>query len=503
MALPPGDQSPRILAGPRARTSAGVEAVELAASVGLFLDPWQESVLDYTLRERPNGSWAAFEVGLCVPRQNGKGSILEARELAGLLLFGEQLIIHSAHEFKTSIEAMRRLEGLLVESGVRFKPRNSHGQEGFEIPAQDLVPKGARIMFQTRTKAGGRGLSGDLVILDEAMILTTEAVGALMPTLAARPNPQIWYTGSAVDENVHANGEVFSSVRQRAIDGDSPRLCYMEWSNKPGADPADPHVRAQSNPGVGYRITHEYIDAEYQALKHSPRTFAVERLGIGVWPKMMGTRVPVISAEAWNQMGPLSKQTAKLTGPRTVVVERTSDRRTWVIAAAQRTADGRVHLEIGYSRPVSDAEAVGAVVEVVGAWNPAVVVISARSSADELTPLLERSGIELTMANTADEAEAAGGFLNAALDGRLSHSNQPDMNAAVGSAVKRELPGGGGRFAWDRDADSSAAQLWAVTLAHWALLKFAVETVVPAAPMTDHGHTSVRGSEFDVLTAAF
>jgi predicted amidohydrolase YtcJ len=62
-----------------------VEAVELAASAGLVLDDWQQHVLVSALGERPDalGTWAAFEVGLVVPRQCGKGGVLEARELAG------------------------------------------------------------------------------------------------------------------------------------------------------------------------------------------------------------------------------------------------------------------------------------------------------------------------------------------------------------------------------------------------------------------------------------
>ena len=91
---------PRIGTWPKARSSAGTEAVELAASAGLILDDWQRFALECALGEDRDGRWAAFEVGLVVPRQNGKGSILEARELAGLFLFGEQLILHSAHEFK-------------------------------------------------------------------------------------------------------------------------------------------------------------------------------------------------------------------------------------------------------------------------------------------------------------------------------------------------------------------------------------------------------------------
>ena len=34
------------------------------------------------LGEKPDGRWAADEVGIVVPRQDGKGAIFEARELA-------------------------------------------------------------------------------------------------------------------------------------------------------------------------------------------------------------------------------------------------------------------------------------------------------------------------------------------------------------------------------------------------------------------------------------
>ena len=89
-----GVQRPRLLHLPdRISSSAGQEAAELAASAGLVLDDWQRFVLDVGLSERADGQWSAFEVGLIVPRQNGKGSVLEARELAGLFLFGERLIL--------------------------------------------------------------------------------------------------------------------------------------------------------------------------------------------------------------------------------------------------------------------------------------------------------------------------------------------------------------------------------------------------------------------------
>lgn len=91
-----GRQEPRVSYAPPSVSSTGQEAIELAALAGLELDPWQQYVLGAALGERKDGTWAAKEVGLCLSRQNGKGSILEARELAGLFLLDEPLIVHSA-----------------------------------------------------------------------------------------------------------------------------------------------------------------------------------------------------------------------------------------------------------------------------------------------------------------------------------------------------------------------------------------------------------------------
>ncbi|TDD80915.1 hypothetical protein [Actinomadura rubrisoli] len=78
-----GVAEPRICTVPKFATSAGQECIDLAAKAGLCLDPWQRWVLDRALDEQGDGRWAAFEVGLLVPRQNGKSAIFEARVLAG------------------------------------------------------------------------------------------------------------------------------------------------------------------------------------------------------------------------------------------------------------------------------------------------------------------------------------------------------------------------------------------------------------------------------------
>jgi phage terminase large subunit-like protein len=182
-----GAQRPRLLHLPDFASSTGIEAVELAAMAGLELDEWQQFVLLNALGEGADGRWAAKEVGVEVPRQNGKGGLLEARELAGLFLLDEKLIIHSAHEFATANEALERMHDLLSGCPTLWRRvrvvKRSHGEEGV------YLRDGRRLRYKTRTKGGGRGFSADCVILDEAMVIPEAMHGALMPTLSARPEP--------------------------------------------------------------------------------------------------------------------------------------------------------------------------------------------------------------------------------------------------------------------------------------------------------------------------
>ncbi|BDX30943.1 hypothetical protein TUM20985_14900 [Mycobacterium antarcticum] len=83
----------------------------MAASLGITLDPWQENVLQAAMGERRDGTWAARQVALSTPRQNGKSELIVLRALAGILLFDEQKIIVSAHQQDTAREVFgRRME---------------------------------------------------------------------------------------------------------------------------------------------------------------------------------------------------------------------------------------------------------------------------------------------------------------------------------------------------------------------------------------------------------
>jgi hypothetical protein len=443
--------------------SAGAEAVDLAHLAGLHLDPWEAFVLRESLGERPDGKWAAREVGVVVSRQNGKGAILEARELAGLFLLGERLIIHSAHQFDTSLEAFRRLL-FLVENTADFSRRvkrvsRSHGEEGIELLG------GQRIRFRTRTKGGGRGFTSDCLILDEAMALDEAAHGALFPTLSARPNPQIWYTGSAVDQQVHEHGVVLARVRERGIRGDDEMLAYFEWSTDrelakiDAAHATDPAVWARANPGLGIRISAEHVALEQRSM--DPRTFAVERLGAGDWPSADGLVASAISPEVWANG---TDRASAPVDPVCFAFDVTPDRSSTAISVAGRRADGRFHVEV-----IDHRRGTGwmpdRLAELVLKHRPVGVVCDATGPAASLLGPLARLKVDVTPVSAKEHAQACGMLFDACEQDTLRHLGTGELTAAIRGAVKRPL---GDAWAWSRKNSSvDISPLVACTLALW------------------------------------
>jgi hypothetical protein len=452
------------MTAPPAVASSGQEACELAAMAGLVLDPWQQMVLQHALGEREDGKWSAFEVGLVVSRQNGKGAVLEARMLAGLYLLKERLIIFSSHLFDTSLEAFRRLLFLVentpeLDSRVRRVSR-SHGEEGIELKG------GQRVRFRTRTKGGGRGFTADCLILDEAMFLPEATVGALLPTLSARPNPQVWYTGSSVDQFIHDDGVVLARVRQRGHVGD-PSLAYFEWSlphMAPGHvsldELSDRESWRQANPGFGLRISPEHIANEARSMDH--RTFVVERLGVGDWPDPDSGVRSVIQIETWMA---LTDPVSAMKDPVVLAFDVAPDRSMATVAAAGVRDDGLAHVEvIDYRR--GTGWVVGRIEELVGKHAPSMVVCDGSGPAASLMLELERLGIEITPVTGKEHSMACGLLFDAVEQGKLRHLGSNELASAVRGAVKRPL---GDAWAWSRRTSSvDISPLVAVTLAHWA-----------------------------------
>lgn len=443
-----GAQRPRVHSGPRFSTSAGAEAVELAAELGLFLDPWQAFVLEQSLGEKPDGRWAAFQVCLLCPRQNGKGSILEARELAGLFLFGEKKITHSAHEAKTAKDHFERMESLLRNAGYgddKVVFRRSTTEVSILVKST-----GCKLHFYTRTTHGGRGLGGDVVVLDEAYALTRDQMAALMPTMSARSlrgNPQMWFTSSAG----FAGSDVLSEKKRQGEEGGSS-LAYFDWSADPDADLSDRAAWAQANPGLGMRISEEFIAAELPDL--GPERFGRERLGLWDQSDAGG----VFGLGRWEACTSISEQ-PPLSGLALAVSLDSS--KSAIVGAG--VAGPRIEVKPLQYGPGTDWVADRAVQ--VQSMHRVPLIVDSRGPAAHLIPALEAAGVDVRPASTSEVLDGCAGFFELVTSGRLSHADYPDLTSAVKGAKTRMV---GDRWAWGRRTSrDDVSPLEAATLAAW------------------------------------
>jgi hypothetical protein len=445
-----GSQSPRICSFPPFVSTAGDEAVQLAARAGLMLDPWQQLVLRNALGEQSNGLWSAFEVGLVVPRQNGKGSVLEALELAALFLADPgappPLILHSAHEFKTSAEHFRRMR-TLVENAPLFNRqvriiRTAAGAEAIELHS------GARLRFVTRSGGSGRGFSADLIVIDEAYNLTAESMAAVLPTLSARPNPQIWYTSSAGMES----SDQLARVRERGLTGSDPSLAYFEWSAADGVSLDDRESWAEANPALGLRIPERFVVSERAALPDEQ--FGRERLGL--WADRNTTTA--VDPLMWAALADPEAERSVLP----VFGVAVAPDRSWsAVAAAWRREDGKLQValtEAGY-RP--DATWVSDQVASLRLRAPGCRVwvdTAARGLSEDVAE-----------PSQGEQAQADNALVDAILAGSVRHGADPAVDVAVRSA--RWKPTGDTRILDRRKGDRDISPLRAVSLAAWGVVQ--------------------------------
>lgn len=448
-----GAQRPRVHSGPKFSTSAGQEASELAAEMGLFLDPWQQWVLEQSLGEKADGRWAAPQVCLLCPRQNGKGSILEARELAGLFLFGEKKITHSAHEAKTAKDHFERMESLLRNAGYgddKVVYRRSTTEVSIFVKET-----GCKLHFYTRTDNGGRGLGGDVVVLDEAYALTRDQMAALMPTMAARSlhgSTQMWFTSSAG----FADSEVLAGKKKQG-EANDPVLAYFDWSASPHSDLTDRAAWAEANPGLGFRISEEFIAQELPDL--GEERFGRERLGL--WAD--ASSKVVLTEEAWQACrDPDSRRVGEVV----FAVDASLDRDACSISVAGLNAQGRTHVELVDWRP-GVAWAAERLVDLTLKHKPRAVVVDAAGTAASLVPALEAAKVPLVVTTAQSMKRACGAFYDAVQDVTLAHTGlEPRLNLAAMSAGKRQLEDA---WAWNRRGPADITPIVASTLAFYGL----------------------------------
>lgn len=456
----------------------GDAAVEWCRKHKLRLDPEQEFMLRSMLGLDGEGRWQSFEFGLSAPRQNGKGEVLLARELFGLYELGEMLIVHSAHEFKTSarhferlVEAIRKnddLHRLVERSGPSNRVvgfRYTHGDESITLQ------NGARVEFRTRTKSGLKGVDDvALLVLDEAQILSEWAHGTMVPTLRAsiaERGPQLVYAGNAPDEEKDDHAIVWTRVRERALAGDDPSLVYHEYSLDFESPDEVPEEVAQDPDSwrlvnwamVRGRVSEAHMAKEIRLLGW--RQFITELLNVGAYPDTELVAGAVVDMETWAD---LEDPESVLEDPVCLAFDVSPDRRT-SISAAGRNQRGEPHIELVNSRAGTGWVA-ERLAELYERHEVIEVACDGFGPSSSIANKIDDVGIKVRRLNSGDYADACGTFANEVDEKRLRHIGQNELTTAVRGARTRPLVD---RWAWSRSkSKTDPGPLIASTLALWS-----------------------------------
>jgi hypothetical protein len=456
--------------------AAAEEAIELADAYGVAdgnpLAESQKITLRNGLGERADGSWAATRIADFGPRQGtGKNDKIAARELAGLLLFGEQLIIHTAHEFPTANESFLRLVAVFdAWDDLRRKVsriRYANGEQGIELRT------GQRLKYRARTGGSGRGFAkADLVVYDEAQHLAREHVAASGPAKLANPNAQTWYAGSGG----LSSSAVAWEIRRAALMGKGGRLAYTEMTaetltvdaggtiRSSVPDLKDPDVWYRVIPGLGRWVTEEGVEALWDELGElaprellciwDPEPGSDAESTIPNWNALEDADSEIVSGHAWAlAVSPVEN------GPQ------------WsALGVSGRTADGR--LQVAWLAPDGHRKGTAWVVPAALEYQrkrPVPLRVHTQGPEGALISSLREAGVDVEEVSTGD-VERSTGLLIAAATGEdgappsLVHLGQASLNRAVRGAVLRT--GTNGAASWSQRSSSvEITPLKAVTVA--------------------------------------
>lgn len=443
------------------RATLGPRVAEVATQLGTPLMPWQRYVADVALEIDPGtGRLAYREIGLTVPRQSGKTTLILALCVHRALGFGDRQVI--TYGAQTRNDARKKWEDdhvtALELSALRklFSVRKTNGNEAI------IWRNRSRHGITSNTEKAGHGATLDLGVLDEAFSQVDDRMEqSFKPAMITRPQPQFWVVSTA--------GSPSSTYLRAKVDAgrghvESDRrsgVAYFEWSAPDDADPADPAVWRACMPALGHTVTEDAIAADFASMK----LVEFQRAYLNQWPDRSAVD-PVIAPAVWAR---LADRASQIVGPVVFAVDATPERSAAAITVAGRRADGTGHVEVVDARPGT-----GWVLERIVALNrshrPRAWLLDPTSSAGSLLSGLQEAGIEPVLVSGREMAQACGALYEDVVESQaFRHLDQAPLNAALAGARKRTV---GDAWAWHRrDSDVDISPLVAATLAWHGLAK--------------------------------
>lgn len=449
-----GSQEPSVRVAPEYKQTDGVDAEQILKSGGLILDPWQAEVLYDWMAVGFGGKWICKTCAGSVPRQNGKTGLLEGRAEAGMLMYNEQ-VIYTAHLQKTATETFEEMASFFDTPKLRKYIKDIKTALGRE---QIILTTGARVKYLARTRNGGRGQHGDLLIFDEAQELNIEAQASFIPAISASQNPQVVYAGTPPDKTVE--GLVFRGIRDKALAGETSSTAWFEFSVPEVGDIHDKKRWAETNPALGRRILMSTIEGECEQML--PESFARERLGWWMPIEEPKPEIEInyaIEEEVWDAC---RSEDLKPEGKTAYGVKFSADGSSVALCGAVIPADGPARISLIEQRPTGQG------IRWLADWlnerykKASCVVIDGRNGVDVLIERIadtwKMKGSVIRPA-TKDMIAAVGTLTNALNEKSVTWFYQQEaLRESAVTSVKRPIGGGWG-FGGDNSAPIEAAAL--------------------------------------------
>ena len=452
-----GSQEPTRLVVPDFESSEWEACHRIAEAGGIEMMEWQDGIMRGWLGRNALGRWSAMTCAGSVPRQNGKTVGLVVPRIGyGMLAHGEECI-YTSHLQKTSTETFEAVAAFFDTKALRRYLKEVKTALGRESV---VLKNGARVKFLARTRNGGRGQHGDLLVFDEALELDSDQQASFLPAISASGNPQAVYVSTPPTSR--STGTAFRLIRDHALAGESSRTAWFEWGVDEIGDVTDRSRWFAANPSLGLLIQEDTVEAEMEQMDGD--TFARERLG---WWSPVDTVEAAIGRQGWDAC---KVDDPSRDGLVCYAVKFSPDGATGSIAACHRGDVPFVY--VVDSRSTSHGIQWFADELAKRHGKAAQIVVDGQSNAQDLNDRLLAAKVPhrvIIRPRTGDVIAACSSFANAVKERSVCHYGQPALDASATMSARRRIGSSGGwGFQSTDEADASLVE--ACALAYWAAM---------------------------------
>ena len=421
-----GSETPRLSTLPvqplTPKTTRGFEAITFAQDIlGVTLMPWQQWALKHGLELAADGSYRFRTLLVLTSRQSGKSTLLQVLALWRMYVDGAPLVLGTAQNLALAEEtwagALQMAESVPELAREVAHVSRTNGDKYLRLTG------GERYKVAAATRSGGRGLSSDLVLLDELREHRDwEAWSAVTKTTLARPAPQVLGFSNAGDKS----SVVLSSLRDKALAArtdPTSTLGIFEWSAPDGCALDDRTAWAQANPALGHRMTESALSS---ALETDPEdVFRTEVLCQWVTASA-GAFPPAV----WES---LADPTAARGTSVVFALDVAPDHSTATLAVAWKRPDATSQVML-VDHAAGLEWVVPRAVAITQQWGGRLVVEQG-GTASFLIPALQQAGVKLELvAGRRFYVEACAALETAVQARGVRHGNHPELNDAVALA---------------------------------------------------------------------